>query len=83
MPNPFTDHPSHVGESYLEHLHTAGSFGMTMIVGGIACFLHGLFPFAFTTTGSDAIRRLNAQMVTKRADRLRADPTLQNIEWVI
>ena len=83
MPNPFTDHPIQVGESYLEHLHTAGSFGGTMIVGGIACVLHGLLPFAFTTSGSDAIRALHTRMVTKRADKLRADPMAQNIEWVI
>jgi len=83
MANPFTDHPSHVGETYLAHLHTAVSFGLTMIIGGIACILHGIFPFTFTTTGSDAIRALNTQMVEKRADRLRADPTLQNIECVI
>lgn len=83
MPNPFTDHPAHVGETYAQHLHTAGSFGLTMIVGGVACLLHGLFPFAFTTTGSDAVRALHTRMVTKRADKLRADPMVQNIEWVI
>ena len=83
MPNPFTGHPAHVGETYVQHLHTAGSFGWTMIVGGVACILHGLFPFAFTTTGSDAIRALHTRMVTKRADKLRADPMVQNIEWVI
>jgi hypothetical protein len=83
VPNPFTNHPGHVGETYLEHMHTAGSFGLTMIVGGIACLLHGLFPWMFTTTGSDAVRALHTRMVAKRADKLRADPMLQNIEWVI
>lgn len=83
MPNPFTDHPSHVGETYAEHFVAAGSFGLTMVVAGIACILHGLFPFAFTTTGSDAVRALHERMCRKRADKLRADPTLQNIEWVI
>lgn len=83
MPNPFTEHPGHVGETYGEHFVAAGSFGMAMVVAGIACILHGLFPWMFTTTGSDAVRALHTRMVTKRADKLRADPMLQNIEWVI
>lgn len=83
MPNPFTDHPARVGESYGEHFVAAAGFGLTMVIAGLACVLHGLLPFVFTTTGSDAVRALHESMCRKRADRLRADPTLQNIEWVI
>lgn len=83
MNNPFTDHPAKVGESFGEHFLAATSFGLTMMVAGFACILHGIFPFAFTTTGSDAVRALHERMCRKRADKLRADPMMQNIEWVI
>lgn len=62
----FTSHPHSVGESYLEHLLTAASFGGRMLTGGLACLLHGLFPFLFVTTGSNAIRLLHRRMVTHR-----------------
>jgi hypothetical protein len=62
----FTEHPDSVGESYLEHLWTATGFAVTMILGGIACFLHALFPFAFVRTGSECITRLHDRMVLNR-----------------
>jgi hypothetical protein len=67
MPNPFTDHPREVGESYGAHLATAGRFGLKMIGGGIACLIHAVFPFLFVNAGSDTVRRLHKGM-TKRAD---------------
>jgi hypothetical protein len=66
--NPFTSHPREVGESYGEHLGVAASFGFTMIAGGIACVIHGIFPFLFARTGSETVRRLNATLC-KRADK--------------
>jgi hypothetical protein len=65
----FTDHPASVGESYLEHLAMAASFGAGMIAAGCACLLHGLCPWLFKTTGSDAIRALHERMVVNRARR--------------
>lgn len=62
----FTEHPASVGETYGQHLVSASSFAIRMLWGAIACFLHGLFPFAFTTTGSDQIRLLHEKMVTNR-----------------
>ena len=72
MPNPlrvFTDHPASVNETYAQHLHSATSFGVRMVVAGLACLVHGLLPFLFTTTGSDAIRELHERMVANRARR--------------
>jgi hypothetical protein len=74
MPNPFTDHPTSVGETYGEHLVMASGFGARMILGGIACLLHGLLPFLFTRTGSQVITELHGRMVTNRS-RLKALPT--------
>lgn len=70
----FTQHPEAVGESYLEHLGQASSFAGTMAVGALACFLHGLFPFAFQTAGSRRIRDLHERMVTHRTARKAARP---------
>ncbi|MBI3452787.1 MAG: hypothetical protein HY057_08185 [Rhodospirillales bacterium] len=64
--NPFTAHPVAVGESYAEHLTMASGFGMRMIGAGLACLVHGVFPFLFTRTGSDAIHELHVRMVTHR-----------------
>jgi hypothetical protein len=65
--NPLTRHLDEVGESYGAHLAQAGRFGFKMIGGGLACLVHGVFPFLFTTTGSRTIRELHSGM-TKRAD---------------
>jgi hypothetical protein len=62
----FTDHPASVGESYTEHLRAASGFGCAMIAGGLACLLHGLLPFLFTTAGSRIITTLHERMVLNR-----------------
>lgn len=62
----FTAHPRSVHESYLEHMGVATSFGSRMVLAGLACFVHGLFPFLFTKTGSRTITALHTQMTTAR-----------------
>ena len=66
MQKAFTEHPAAVGETYGEHLVQASGFGGRMILGGIACVLHGVFPFLFVKTGSKQITRLHGRMVTNR-----------------
>ena len=63
----FTEHPTSVGETYGEHFRSACQFSVRMIFGGIACFMHALFPFMFVTTGSSTIRKLYERMITNRA----------------
>ena len=63
----FEEHPASVGESYVGHLMQATAFGLRMIVAGMACVLHGLFPFLCVTTGSEAMQRLHAEMAARRA----------------
>ena len=65
--NPLTEHLDEVGEGYGEHLVHAGSFGVRMIFGGLACLVHAVCPFLCTNTGSNVIRELHGSM-TKRAD---------------
>ena len=64
----FTEHPATVGETYWQHLRHATGFGVTMLVGGLACLVHAVFPFFCLTTGSDRIRRLHDRMVVNRAN---------------
>lgn len=63
----FIEHPASVGESYGQHLAHASGFGIRMILGGLACMLHGLFPLLFVKTGSKQITTLHGRMVTNRS----------------
>ncbi len=65
----FTEHPASVGESYLQHMGMAFSFGGKMVVAGMACLLHGLFPFLFVTTGRRCVEDLHNCMVLHRDRR--------------
>lgn len=65
----FTEHPESVGETYFEHLRASFGFGSRMLVASLGCFLHGLFPFLCTKTGSKTIGTLHHTMVTHRDKR--------------
>src|SRR5712671_2639037 len=62
----FKDHPATVGESYFEHMGTAFTFAARLFGASLACFVHGLFPFLFTSTGSTAVKRLYQGMIVAR-----------------
>lgn len=62
----FTEHPASVNETYGQHFASAWSFGTRLLLAGLACLVHGLLPFLFTTTGSTAVRELHDRMVTHR-----------------
>ena len=62
----FTEHPASVGESYTQHMGMAFGFGGKMVFAGLACLLHGIFPFLFTRTGRNCIEDLHYRMVTHR-----------------
>jgi hypothetical protein len=75
----FTQHPASVGETYLQHLAFACMFGCRMLAGGVACCIHGLLPFLFTSTGSRIVLDLHALLMRKRSAKLsrvsgRSDP---------
>lgn len=57
----FTEHPATVGETYFQHQRFAMGVGLRMIIGGLACLVHGLLPFLCTTTGSRTIKALHAR----------------------
>ncbi|VVE70302.1 capsule biosynthesis protein [Pandoraea captiosa] len=62
----FTQHPASVGENYLQHLGSALSFALPLLVACLACLVHAVLPFAFEKTGSKIIVRLHERMVTNR-----------------
>lgn len=62
----FQEHPASVGESYTEHMITAFGFGGRMLLGGLACIIHGFLPFLCTSTGSRTIAALHNRMVVDR-----------------
>ena len=68
----FVDHPRSVDETYFEHMGMSASFGLSMLTGALACFVHALVPGFFEKTGSSIIHRLHSRMVTNRNRRFAA-----------
>jgi hypothetical protein len=72
----FTEHPASVGESYGEHMATAGWFARELLIAGFACAVHSVLPFLFVRTASVRVEKLYERMVRNRH---RAQP-LQTLE---
>lgn len=64
----FLAHPRSVGESYAQHFGVASRFGMTLIAGGLACFVHALVPAWCKRTGSSTVKRLHDRMSARQPD---------------
>ena len=62
----FNDHPSSVGETYLEHMRMALGFAVTLTGAALAALIHAFLPFLFVRTGSRCITELHDRMVTNR-----------------
>jgi hypothetical protein len=65
MRNIFRDHPNSVNETYIQHLKFASAFGFQLIIGGIGCFIHAVFPFWFQKTGSHVLLKLMHQFIER------------------
>jgi len=57
-----TEHPHSVGETYSEHLRSAWSFAGSMMLGAICCWLHGLMPWLWVSSGSQRVESLHRRM---------------------
>jgi hypothetical protein len=75
MQNWFKDHPASVGETYFQHMGSAFGFALRLFGVSAACFVHGLFPFLFTRTGSSAVKRLHEDMIAARQRQSSDEPT--------
>jgi hypothetical protein len=78
MGNPFTEHPSAVGETYLQHSRVASTVGVRMIGAGLACLVHAVFPFLFVSTGSRTILSL-AEKISAGRRKERAEGVLAEL----
>ena len=67
----FLKHPREVGESYGEHFATATGFGARMVVGGLACIVHGVIPALFVRTASETVKALYGRMKARQVQNLR------------
>jgi hypothetical protein len=61
MKNLFTAHPHDIGETYFQHLFYALKFGSKMVIAGLACLTHAVFPFLFVKTGSNMLLKMTAE----------------------
>lgn len=75
----FTQHPASVGETYWQHQRTAWSFGVCMLIGGLACLVHSVFPFLFERTASRHISQLYERMVVNRTAAARRTSALARL----
>ncbi len=72
--NLFSKHPADVGETYLQHMAMAFGFGAKMIGSGLACLVHGIFPFFCVSTGSQTVTKLHDKMVAHRNQSCQEGP---------
>ena len=68
MNNIFTDHPHSIGETYFIHLKFSCFFCLNMMAAGLACMVHGIFPFLFKTTGSDLLIKMMHRIVERKSN---------------
>ena len=63
----FTEHPAAVGETYGEHGARAFKFGSRMMLAGVACVVHALFPCLFVHTASRTLEELRLGLPVRKA----------------
>lgn len=61
----FVEHPRSVDETYFTHLRFASKSGAKLVMAGLACIIHSLFPFLFVTTASRTVQNMNSLMVNR------------------
>lgn len=67
MSNLFTKHPNSIGETYWQHFWFATCFAANLLVAGICCLIHAIFPFVFKDTASNILARIVKKL--KNANR--------------
>ena len=61
----FTDHPSTVNETYLEHAAFASRFAATLLAAAGAALVHALIPALFEKTASRMVADLHHRLQTR------------------
>lgn len=58
----FNEHPNSVGETYPQHFLFALEVGVSLLVLGIICIVHSIFPFWFVKTTSHHVEKIHERM---------------------
>ena len=66
MHNPFTKHPHSVGETYLQHMKKALSYGLRIQLLSLMIVVHATFPFLFENDTSDELEKINKELQGRR-----------------
>ncbi len=64
----FADHPREVGETYVEHMGAASTYGFRLARLSALAFLHAVMPGIAKTAVSDEIRRMAAEIGDRAED---------------
>jgi len=83
----FSRHPAAVDETYGEHFVFASGVGGRLMLAGLACLLHGIFPFLFERTGRPSSTSTTVSRAARGRgcirsaprNRRRADPPIRNL----
>ncbi|OGT42558.1 MAG: hypothetical protein A3F42_00700 [Gammaproteobacteria bacterium RIFCSPHIGHO2_12_FULL_37_34] len=66
MKNIFTLHPDSLGETYFQHFKFAFKFGVYMLIGGLACIVHAIFPFVFEKAASNFLLTMTIDFIRRQ-----------------
>ncbi len=61
----FTDHPSTVNETYLEHAAFASRFAVALLAAAGAALVHALIPALFEKTAGQMVADLHHRLQTR------------------
>jgi hypothetical protein len=65
----FLAHPEALDETYGQHMRHAMSYSGRLLAASFCAFVHGLFPFLFEKTASNAIKAMYAEMTARGATK--------------
>lgn len=71
--SPFTRHLAEVGETYFDHASFALSIAVRCAWTAVLLVVHAVFPFLLERTGSDALKRIHADIAARAARRPRVE----------
>ena len=66
MSNPFTDHPTNNGMTYLGHMRVALWLATRLGWAALAVAIHSLVPALFTTTAGHTVTELHEYFVNRK-----------------
>ena len=71
----FAEHPSEVGESYLEHAGKASSYGWRLLKASMCAYAHAIIPGVHKATASECVcemaNELRGRQLVARDERCR------------